>query len=153
MKKLLIATALIGVSSFAFADGFRFCGICETGTVNVGAPQIQVTVMDDSSSKAIADAADAKASNNMSSNTYGVALRAPSIQITALQGTDVLAKADGNGAKAQNNMASNVGDVAVNAPQLQLYAARNSYVAAVAHGRNSTAIQNFSSNNACLSCQ
>ncbi len=158
MKKLAII-ALAAMSTYAFAGGAgdrhrpQPCGVCEGNGVAVGAPQIQVTLMKDSTSKAYARGTESSASNNMSSNTYGVRLRAESVQVTALKDTTVSAYAGGTQSTAQNNLASNIGEVAVNAGQLQVVAAKGSYIGAKATGTRSSAIQNFSTNNACLSCQ
>lgn len=160
MKKLAII-ALAAMSTVAFARGGHNptppseppCGVCEGNGVAVGAPQIQVTLMKDSTSKAYARGTESSASNNMSSNTYGVRLRAESVQVTALKDTTVSAYAGGTQSTAQNNLASNIGEVAVNAGQLQVVAAKGSYIGAKATGTRSSAIQNFSTNNACLSCQ
>ena len=112
MKKLaLIAFAALSVSAVstsAFASGW--CAVCETGDINVGAPQIQLTVLKDTSVIGKASGNMSRANNNLSSNTYGVDLRAASIQITALKDSDVAAKATGNESVAQNNLASNIGN-------------------------------------------
>ena len=164
MKKLAIL-ALVAMSTVAFAGGghgnplppnnppTQVCGVCETNDINVGAPQLQVTMLKGTSSVANASGSQSYASNNMSSNTYGVDLRAPSIQITALKDSGVLAEASGSESKAQNNLASNVGSVAVNAAQIQVVAGKGDWIASYASGYKSRAIQNFSTNNACVGCQ
>ena len=158
MKKLALIAALAVVSTTAFAGGWggpkpQPCGVCETGDINVGAPQIQVTVLKDTAAVAKASGNQSTAGNNMSSNTYGVDLRAESIQITALKDSAVLAKASDNQTVAQNNMASNIGNVAVNAAQIQAVLGDGAFVGAFASGNQTRAIQNFSTNNACVTCQ
>ena len=158
MKKLAII-ALAAMSTYAFAGGAgdrhrpQPCGVCEGNGVAVGAPQIQITALKHSSSTAEATGADSYASNNVSSNTFGVRLRALSTQITALKDSTISAHASGANSTAQNNLASNIGEVAVNAAQLQVVAGKGSHMTAKASGANSRAVQNFSTNNACESCQ
>ena len=129
------------------------CAVCETGDINVGAPQIQLTVLKDTSVIGKASGNMSRANNNLSSNTYGVDLRAESIQITALKDSDVAAKATGNESVAQNNLASNIGNVAVNKAQLQAVVGSGAYVASVASGNKARVVQNLSTNNACVTCQ
>ena len=160
MKKLAIISLAL-LSSVAFASkpdhggggSTQACAVCETGDINVGAPQIQLTVLKDTSVIGKASGNMSRANNNLSSNTYGVDLRAESIQITALKDSGVAAKATGNESVAQNNLASNIGNVAVNKAQLQAVVGSGAYVASVASGNKARVVQNLSTNNACVTCQ
>ena len=164
MKKLaIISLALMSTAVFAGGSNHgpkpppsnppaQACAVCETGDINVGAPQIQLTVLKDTSVIGKASGNMSRANNNLSSNTYGVDLRAESIQITALKDSGVAAKATGNESVAQNNLASNIGSVAVAANQQQTVTTSGlSYIGAYSND-HSTAVQNFSTNNACLDC-
>ncbi len=160
MKKLaIISLALMSTAVFAGPwhppsnPPAQACAVCETGDINVGAPQIQLTVLKDTSVIGKASGNMSRANNNLSSNTYGVDLRAESIQITALKDSGVAAKATGNESVAQNNLASNIGNVAVNKAQLQAVVGSGAYVASVASGNKARVVQNLSTNNACVTCQ
>ena len=165
MKKLaIISLALMSTAVFAGGSNHgpkpppsnppaQACAVCEAGDINVGAPQIQLTVLKDTSVIGKASGNMSRANNNLSSNTYGVDLRAESIQITALKDSGVAAKATGNESVAQNNLASNIGNVAVNKAQLQAVVGSGAYVASVASGNKARVVQNLSTNNACVTCQ
>ncbi|GAB1384820.1 MAG TPA: hypothetical protein PK214_08400 [Ottowia sp.] len=158
MKKQLAILGALAISGSAFAfvfpplPGNDNCDVCAQD-IKLLAPTIQSTTLFGSSSSANASGTESQATNNMSSNTYGVLIKAASTQTTDLSGTHVLAEASGYQSSASNNLASNIGAVGVGATQSQYVKATLSNISAKASGSGATAVQNFSSNNACLSCQ
>ena len=158
MKKQLAILGALAISGSAFAfvfpplPGNDNCDVCAQD-IKLLAPTIQSTTLFGSSSSANASGTESQATNNMSSNTYGVLIQAASNQTTDLDYTTVLAQASGSGSSASNNLASNIGAVGVGATQTQYVKASHASITARASGSSSTAVQNFSSNNACLQCQ
>lgn len=167
MKAILIlATALAAGSVFAqSADrhggggnspSTPVCTTCEGAGIYVGAALTQTTTVRDSLVKNIAEggwgSGEAKAVQNLSSNTYGVKIGAATTQTTSLNDALVINVADGSGAVAGQNLASNLGAVHVNAGLTQTVSATaGSAIVNMAQGR-ARAVQNLSSNNACEGC-
>jgi hypothetical protein len=164
MKKLTLI-ALAAFSTVAFAQeaarsggggssggtpGGSTCTVCETGDVNVNAPQIQVTALKGTVVRNTANGENAQANQNLASNTKGVYLAAESTQIVAAKDSFITNYAGAN-STARNNLASNIGNVDVRATQLQVVAMKDSTAAnrAVNGGK---AIQNLSTNNGCVTC-
>ncbi|MDA7417615.1 hypothetical protein PGB34_14730 [Xenophilus arseniciresistens] len=168
MKAILIlATALAAGSVFAqSADRSGggggnphttpVCTTCEGAGIYVGASLTQTTTVRDSLVKNVAEggwgSGEAKAVQNISSNTYGVKIGAATRQTTSLNDALVINVADGSGATAGQNLSSNMGAVHVNASLTQsVSASAGSAIVNMAKGK-ARAVQNLSSNNACEAC-
>jgi hypothetical protein len=167
MKKLALIT-LMTISTAAFAQSAdrkpnppphndnEPCYACEGAGVYVGAALSQSTTLQNAVVMNIAEGGhgrdEARAVQNIASNTYGVKIGAATNQVASFSSTLVLNKADGSGAVAGQNLASNIGAVHVaSALNQAVSASRGSAFINVAK-KNARAVQNVSTNNACEDC-
>jgi hypothetical protein len=151
MKKLAIASLLV-LSGAAFATG----PVPPSGGpahVVINGNSLQVALFDRSTVSNKATNSDAKASQNVSSNSGNVTVNGNQLQLTALQYSMLTNKATNGYAVATQNVSSNLGVVDINGNSLQITAARGSYITNEAVNHNAKAVQNIASNNGCETCK
>jgi hypothetical protein len=153
MKKLAIASLLV-LSGAAFADVGHMNASGGPAHVVIAGTSSQAATISSSTVSNKATDGDAKATQNVSSNSGNVTVKGGSqVQQTTLQSTTLNNSAKGGYSVATQNVSSNLGVVDINASSTQSTLATNSYITNEARYGHAKAVQNIASNNGCDSCK
>jgi hypothetical protein len=152
MKKLAIASLLV-LSGAAFAGGGSMPASGGPAHIVIAGTSVQVALFDSSGVTNKATNGEAKATQNISSNSGNVTLTGRQLQLTVLKDSTLKNKASNGEAVATQNVSSNLGLVDIRSDSLQITAARDSYISNEASNGHAKAVQNIASNNGCDTCK
>ena len=149
--KQLVLVSLLALSGAAFATA----GADISAHIEIDGTSVQTAIFSNGSSvKNKATGYNAKATQNISSNSGNVDVHSggKSTQTTNLNDASVKNQASGVNAYAVQNLSSNMGDVDIKGKSTQLTTVAHSMVSNYSSA-NTKAVQNIASNNGCSTCK